>query len=130
MSRTGAPTPADSGCVQPDALIRDMFRVIDSGQHDSLAAFFAADVCYERPGYPPIEGLEALLRFYRHDRVIAEGEHRIASILVSDGAAVCEGVFVGVLKDGREVREAFADSYRLRGGQIHHRRTYFARPAI
>jgi ketosteroid isomerase-like protein len=130
MSATSAPPPAASDRIDPEALIRDMFRVIDSGRHDSLGAFFAADVCYERPGYPPIQGLDALLTFYRHDRVIAQGEHHIASILVSNGAAVCEGVFEGILKDGRKVTEAFADCYRLDGDRIRHRRTYFARPAI
>jgi ketosteroid isomerase-like protein len=49
---------------------------------------------------------------------------------VRDGAVVCEGVFVGRLKDGRRVQEAFADSSRLHDGRIRHRRTFFARPAI
>jgi len=85
---------------------------------------------YLLPGYPPIEGLEALLRFYRHDRIIASGEHRIRSIVATGGAAVCEGVFQGQLQDSRQVQEAFADCYQFADGRIRHRRTYFARPAI
>ena len=60
-------------------LIRGMFAAIDAGEFDRLREYFAADVVYERPGYEPLRGIEALENFYRHERIIARGAPRTSS---------------------------------------------------
>jgi ketosteroid isomerase-like protein len=111
-------------------IIGEMFRAIDAREWDRLPDFFAPGAVYERPGYEPFEGLERLDRFYRHERVIASGEHRLEAVLVDGGNAACRGRFVGVHRDGSPIDESFADFYRLADGRITHRRSFFFRPAV
>jgi len=111
-------------------MIHEMFRAIDAREYDRLPEFFAAGAVYERPGYEPFEGLERLDRFYRHERVIASGEHRLEAVLVDGENAACRGRFVGVHRDGSPIDESFADFYRLADGRITHRRSFFFRPAV
>jgi ketosteroid isomerase-like protein len=111
-------------------LIHELFRAIDTRDWDRLPEFFDADVVYERPGYEAFAGLERLGRFYRHERVIAAGEHHL-EVVVFDGAnAACWGRFTGVHKDGSAIDELFADFYRLAGDRIAHRKSFFYRPAV
>ena len=111
-------------------MIHEMFRAIDAREWDRLPDFFAAGAVYERPGYEPFEGLERLDRFYRHERVIASGEHRLEAVLVDGANAACWGRFVGMHRDGSPIDESFADFYRLADGRITHRRSFFFRPAV
>jgi ketosteroid isomerase-like protein len=63
-------------------------------------------------------------------RIIEAGTH-IVDYTVSDlGVAACWGRFRGYSRDGRELDESFADTYRVRDGRIVYRRTYFYRAAI
>ena len=36
------------------------------------------------PGYQPFMGLDELLNFYQHERIIASGEHRIEHIVIDN----------------------------------------------
>jgi uncharacterized protein len=110
--------------------IIDMFSMIDAGDYDRLGLFFDDLILYQRPGYDDIDGLPALDDFYRNVRVIASGRHNVTQILVQSDVAVAEGVFDGVLKDGTQVSERFADFYRFANDRITERRTYFFRAAI
>jgi len=107
-----------------------MFDAIDGRDFDALGRYFHPDIVYERPGYEPIRGLDALLHFYREVRRIGGGRHHVEALVDDEEGAVAMGTFRGVLKDGAEANEPFADAYRFQDGRIAHRRTYFFRPAI
>lgn len=110
--------------------IETLLRIIDSGEFSKLGSVLHSDICYFRPGYAPLQGIDRVLSFYRDERVIASGVHHIETIIVDHAAAACRGRFVGRSRDGRELDEEFADVYRFAGDQIIHRQTYFFRPAI
>ena len=108
----------------------DLFHAIDTACWKDLPAFFHTDVVYERPGYAPIHGLNALLDFYSGTRIIARGKHSLDGGLREVGSAICWGHFNGVSKDGATLAERFADAYVLEGGLIRKRTTFFFRAAI
>lgn len=110
--------------------IETLLRIIDAGEFSKLTGILHPDICYRRPGYAPLQGIDRVLSFYLHERVIASGVHHIEAIIVDRDDAACRGRFVGRSKDGRDLAEEFADVYRFAGDQIIHRQTYFFRPAI
>lgn len=110
--------------------LEDMFSAIDSRRWNDLPLFFHRDVVYERPGYPPIEGLDDLLNFYARVRIIAEGRHMLDAALQDADRAICWGHFKGRSRDGDELAERFADAYELTDGLIRKRTTFFFRAAI
>lgn len=105
--------------------VRNMFAAIDACDWDRLPAFFAGACVYERPGYGPIEGLDRLADFYRHERRIAAGAHSLTGHFESRDGLVVVGDFAGQLRDGGDVNARFADYYLFAEGLIAHRRTYF-----
>jgi ketosteroid isomerase-like protein len=112
------------------ALIRGMFAAIDAGEFERLREYFSADVVYERPGYEPLRGIDALEYFYRHERIIARGAHDLQGVLAGPRAAACWGRFRGLSRRGDALDERFADVYELRDGRVARRTTHFFRPAI
>jgi ketosteroid isomerase-like protein len=111
--------------------VTDLFRKIDSRDWESLPTSFSPDVVYERPGYEPLVGIDRVMHFYREERVIAGGEHRLERVLVDGDGGACWGRFVGVHKNGADLDERFADVYSLDAqGRIKARRSYFFRPAV
>jgi ketosteroid isomerase-like protein len=113
-----------------ERLVTELFAVIDGQRWDELASFFATDCVYSRPGYAPLSGIEAIERFYRHERIVASGRHEVEHVVSDLGVAACWGRFVGVSKAGVELDEEFADTYEVREGRIVSRRTFFYRPAM
>lgn len=107
-----------------------MFHKIDSRDWDGLAGFFTPDATYERPGYEPIAGRDALLLFYREVRVIASGEHRLEHVVVDDECGASWGRYVGKHRNGADLDERFADVYVFEHGKIKERASYFFRPAV
>jgi ketosteroid isomerase-like protein len=113
-----------------ESVVRELLRTIDARDWDRLPEFFDPDIVYERPGYPPFEGLQRVLQFYRTERVISCGAHELG-LVVSDGAhAACWGRFVGTHRDGSTISEEFADVYIMAGNRIKFRKSFFFRPAI
>jgi ketosteroid isomerase-like protein len=111
--------------------VTEMFRKIDSRDWEALPSSFADDAVYERPGYAPLQGIDRIMKFYREERVIASGEHRLERVVIGDAAGASWGRFVGLHKNGSALDEAFADVYILNDqGKIKTRRSYFFRPAI
>jgi branched-chain amino acid aminotransferase len=108
----------------------ELFRRVDSRDWEGLRESFAPDAVYERPGYEPLVGLERLLHFYREERVIAAGEHRLEHVVIDGDTAACWGRFVGIHKNGSPIDERFADCYTLEDGRIKTRRSFFFRPAV
>ena len=116
---------------QARELVGRLFEVIDGGRFDDLGTVFDAQAVYERPGYEPLQGLPRIEQFYRHERVIGSGRHTVEDVTCSEtGSAVSFGVFRGTSRAGEALEERFADVYRVQGGKIVQRTTYFFRPAI
>jgi len=108
----------------------DLFQAIDTASWNDLPSFFHPGIVYERPGYAPITGLDALHDFYSGTRIIAEGKHSLEGGLRDAGKAICWGHFRGRSKSGDVLDERFADAYELEGGLIRKRTTFFFRAAI
>lgn len=111
--------------------VRHYYPTVDSGDAEAVAALFAEDAVYARPGYQPLRGRAAILAFYTGDRVIAEGRHTVDRVLVAGGRAAVQGRFDGVLKDGSEVAVEFADFFDVDdAGAFTERTTYFYAPLV
>ena len=67
------------------------------------------EATYDRPGYDTLTGPQ-IGEFYRGERVIVSGAHTVTEIIADGrGRAAIRGTFDGVLKDGAEAHEGFAD---------------------
>lgn len=106
------------------------YAVVDAGDAAATAALFAPDATYDRPGYDTLTG-NTIYEFYAGDRIIETGAHSVAQVIVEgSNAAVC-GTFNGILKNGSEAREGFADFFTFNSdGLIQARRTFFFRQAV
>ncbi len=107
-----------------------MFYKIDHRRWDELPQIFDHAARYARPGYDELDGIDAIIYFYRHERIIASGEHHVEGCIVEGDDACCWGWFEGISRDGQVLAERFSDIYHLNGGKIIFRRTHFFRPAI
>lgn len=115
--------------ADPDA-VRAYYGYVDEAAHEQLFALFADDVTYERPGRPTIDGMDAFRRFYREERQLTEGSHRIDALVVDDPTVAVRGRFEGK-QDGDSVAFGFADFHRFDDeGKITHRWTYTDRDAV
>lgn len=110
-------------------VVRRFYDYVDSGDVAALAALFAPDAEYVRPGYGVMTGPEGLTRFYGTERVIRSGKHELTTV-VSDGHTVgVFGGFRGELHDDSPVEMRFADSFTVRpDGLFSSRATYFFAP--
>ncbi|MFF7976473.1 nuclear transport factor 2 family protein [Streptomyces sp. NPDC007905] len=109
---------------------RRLFAIIDGRRWHELGRVFAADCVYHRPGYPPLVGLADIERFYREERIVESGAHRIDDVMAGDDSLACWGRFQGLSRAGERLDEKFSDYYRIDAGLISERRTYFYRAAI
>lgn len=112
------------------AALRTMFQAIDASDWAAFPEVYHADVVYERPGYPPLRGLDEVTRFYEKDRRIAGGTHHVDGIVIDGDQGACWGTLTGVLNDGAEINVTFADIYRFADGRIVSRRSYFFTPLV
>jgi steroid Delta-isomerase len=109
---------------------RRYYELIDAGDLDEMYTLFADDIVYRRPGYDPLEGIEAFRDFYEGERVIEHGSHTLRSVVAEGDLVAVEGDFEGVLRDGRGVAVRFADILEFNDGLIVRRDTYFDAPAV
>ena len=107
--------------------IISMFRAIDGRDWEALGRHFHPDMIYLRPGFPTLEGRDAVLRFYREVRQI-QGEHRIEGVAVEGKFGAHWGRFVGAKKDGTPVDVEYSDTYVFDDGLLKHRKSYFFVP--
>jgi hypothetical protein len=110
--------------------IQAMFDDIDARNWESLRGRFCEDAVYERPGYDPLEGREAILHFYEKVRIIISGEHQLTRIVTNEECGASWGRFVGKSRQGDDLDERFADCYTFEDGKVKTRVSYFFRPAI
>ncbi|MFP5392108.1 MAG: nuclear transport factor 2 family protein [Gammaproteobacteria bacterium] len=109
-----------------------MFSLIDACEWPQLEQHFHSDIEYRRPGYPPINGIDDLLDFYKNRRIIKSGQHVVETVCEADsGRAVSAmGSFVGTDRQGKDLRVRFCDVYHLEDGKIRRRETFFDAPAV
>lgn len=114
----------------PRAVVEQYYRLVDANALDEMFDLFADDAVYERPGYEPLKGKNAIEAFYRGTRVISSGRHLLDRVIVEDGAVAVEGSFAGELRDGSSASVRFADFFVLNNGKFAHRNTYFFAAAV
>jgi steroid delta-isomerase len=111
--------------------VRRYYDCVDSNDVDGVVALFTDDAVYHRPGYEPLVGRRRLERFYREERVIQRGEHRLAAVVVHGPAVAVHGEFSGTLRDGRELTLRFADFFlATETGSFRRRDTFFFTPLV
>lgn len=111
--------------------VRSYYQLVDSGDVDGLVDLFEPDSTYHRPGYPPLRGHAELARFYRGERVIDTGEHRLSTVVTGGDTTAVHGVFHGILRDGRTVALRFADFFTFGADDRFARRdTFFFAPLV
>jgi ketosteroid isomerase-like protein len=108
-----------------DVRLRAMFATIDAMDWDALPEFFHAELVYERPGFPPLRGLDRVLRFYHHERKIVRSVHHVEGAIVRNGRGAAWGRVDSTLTDGTDTELGFADIYHFDRDMIRLRRTHF-----
>jgi ketosteroid isomerase-like protein len=105
--------------------IQALFDAIDARDDEALRALFAEDIRYERPKFPPLVGIDALVEFYRDHRPIAVGKHAPEQIIADDNRGAAWGRLRGTTRAGGEVDFKWADVYEFdASGRIRWRRSY------
>lgn len=113
------------------ARTRHYYERVDAADLEAVLDWFAADAVYQRPGYEPMVGREALRAFYGGERVIVSGSHTLDDVLVDADRVAVRGVFTGTLKDGSSITVGFADFIDYDAeGRAARRRTFFFAPAV
>ncbi|PMD05179.1 ketosteroid isomerase [Brevibacterium paucivorans] len=111
-------------------LALNYYATVDKGDPEATSDLFAKDATYDRPGYDTFKG-EEIREFYRNSRVIESGAHTVNMVVVEGSTAAVHGTFDGVLKDGSEAHEGFADFIQFNDeGLITTRRSFFYRAAV
>lgn len=119
--------------IAAQASVRAYYEAVDADDVETLIGLFAPDATYERPGYDPFVGHDALRAFYTGDRVIASGRHTLDAVVVEESGVqvACHGRFEGTLKDGSSASLRFADFYVLDAeGRFARRTTFFHTAAV
>ncbi len=111
--------------------VRRYYRLVDDGDVSALVQLFSPDAVYERPGYEPLTGREALTDFYRDTRIIASGRHTVQAAICDGAGVAVRGEFTGTLKSGARVHLRFADFFEIDpAGLFCRRQTYFFQPMV
>ncbi|MFE2276755.1 nuclear transport factor 2 family protein [Streptomyces sp. NPDC059454] len=128
---TNEPGIEESAPVDPVHTVRTYYRLVDSGDVPGLVRLFAPDAEYHRPGYNKLTGHAELERFYREDRVIADGTHRLSKVVSQGREVAVHGTFEGVLRDGTKTSVRFADFFSVTAeGTFSLRETFFHAPLV
>jgi hypothetical protein len=79
-----------------------MFATIDAMAGMPCPEFFHAEIVYERPSFPPMRGLDQVLRFYHHERKIVRSVHHVEGAIVQNGRGAAWGRVDSTLTDGTD----------------------------
>src|SRR2546421_1076538 len=113
------------------AMAHHFYACVDDNDVAGLAALFASESSYHRPGYEPLLGPEGITRFYSKDRVIRAGRHTLTTVLATDCDVAVRGEFHGELHDGSPVDLRFADFFSVGAdGRFTRRETFFFAPLV
>lgn len=108
-------------------LIETAFRAIEAGDHDVLETCLHPDVTYRRPGVKVLSGRQAVMDWYRRERVALTSRILMDEVVADGDRAVVLGMVEGRGRDGAPIHERFADAYAFQDGLIRDRTTYFFR---
>ncbi|WP_226635568.1 nuclear transport factor 2 family protein [Brevundimonas poindexterae] len=108
-------------------IVERSLAAIEMGDHDVLEACLHPQVIYRRPGQPVLSGREAVVDYYRRHRSAKTSQILIDDMVCEGDRVVAMGLVEGRGHDGAPIHERFADAYRLEGGLIRERTTYFFR---
>lgn len=111
-------------------VVRGYYELIDANRFSDAVTLFHEEVTYERQGTPTIHGRVALLNFYQHDRVIAEGKHQLDQVLGGGNWVAVRGQFQGRLRSGETVQIPFTDWHHFRDDLIDYRNTLFPKGQV
>jgi len=112
-----------------EATARRYYDLVDEGAYEEVAALFAPDVVYERPGQPAIEGREALRAFYEEGRPLEAGRHALDAVVADGRTVAVRGRYEG-RQDGTSVAFGFADFHEFEDGLIARRYTFTDRDEV
>lgn len=114
-----------------ESLVRHYYEYVDHNDVTAVVELFADNSTYCRPGYERMTGRSAIESFYRQVRVIASGHHTLTRLVRAvPGEVFVSGEFSGELRSGEAIDVGFADYFRIRGGQIVERESYFSVPCV
>ncbi|MFD0854791.1 nuclear transport factor 2 family protein [Actinomadura adrarensis] len=130
MADSRATDTTQAGPAMDEGRLIAMFGAIDAGDWAALATCFHPEIVYERPGYEPLLGRNRVLRFYREERLVKSGAHRLEGVVLQDDRGAVWGALEGVRTDGRPISLGFADIYHFEAGTIRKRRSHFHVPAV
>ena len=123
--RTSPTTLASSPATQA----RRFYDCVDRGDVPAIAALFAQNASYHRPGYEPFLGPEGLVRFYGAERSIRDGRHHLEWVVAEKGQVAVRGSFRGTLHNGAPIELRFADFFQTgQDGLFTRRDTFFFAP--
>lgn len=115
--------------LDAEALTRRFYDHVDDGDVPGLAAMFAPEAGYHRPGYEPFRGPEGMTDFYGRERKIRSGRHTLISVVATASTVAVRGEFHGTLRDGSPIELRFADFFELGPDLLFTRRdTFFFAP--
>jgi steroid Delta-isomerase len=123
------PVRETATALDAEALARRFYDHVDDGDVPGLAAMFAPEASYHRPGYEPFHGPEGMTDFYGRGRKIRSGRHTLICIVATASTVAVRGEFHGTLHDGSPIELGFADFFELGPDQLFTRRdTFFFAP--
>lgn len=111
-------------------LVTAYYHDIDRQDLDSALACFAPDAVYRRPGYAELTGIDAIVAFYREQRIISAGRHNIESVIENADEVAVRGSFRGRSRTGAPLAVRFADFWRFTDRRVVERNTYFDAVAV
>lgn len=114
----------DRDFVSARALITDLFEIIDGRRWDELGRVLAEDCVAHPARSEPLVGLARIEHYYRHERPIESGRHRLDAVVSDVGAAACWGTFTGRTAAGEDISVSLAEAFLVRDGKIVWRTTY------
>jgi ketosteroid isomerase-like protein len=110
--------------VSAATLVADLFQIIDDGRWEDLGLVLADDCVVHPAQAGPLVGLARVERYYRHERPIVSGRHRLGTVVGDDDTAACWGTFTGRTAHGEDITAAVAEAFVLRAGKIVWRTSY------
>ncbi|MCV6603061.1 MAG: nuclear transport factor 2 family protein [Cohaesibacter sp.] len=113
-----------------DPWISALFEAIDCNCWDALEQILAPDVVYERPGYAPLVGRDAVMNFYRHIRIIKSGIHKVQGFARQGKILSYYGNFKGISQSDEPLNVDFCDICKLDGDHLYYRKTFFHIAAV
>lgn len=130
MTLTTKAVPQLSHTASGHDWLDQLFMAIDGRDWHALEVMLDPAVTYERPGYAPLIGMERVMQFYRHERIIQSGRHEIKGMIEGHDGLSYFGRFRGKSKTGAPLDVSFCDFCSFKDDLLHHRRTFFYVPAI